>query len=238
MIKAQHSKFAEFVFSHYLRYLFRKHFYSIHLLGAVPKTSSLPLVLLPNHSSWWDGFFVHLLNKQIFKKNIFLMMLEEQLAQNRFFSKIGVYSINPKSVSNLMESLKYTSDLLKTGENRMVVFFPQGELLPWQSRPIEYKRGLDYLRKKCDEFTILQLGIKMEFLNQQRPQVFLKFGKITSSKSENADISLLEKEHANLLEEMETQICNRADSEILFRGKRSVNDWFNDLRTLKSGKRN
>ena len=153
MIKAQHTKIGDFIFRNYLTFLFRKHFYKIHLLGDIPQfDTSLPLILLPNHSTWWDGFFIYFLNKTILKRQAYLMMLEEQLAKNLFFKYIGAYSIDSASPSQIKESITYTLSLIDRNVDlaTMVCIFPQGELLPWGARPLGYKRGVELVLKKIN----------------------------------------------------------------------------------------
>jgi 1-acyl-sn-glycerol-3-phosphate acyltransferase len=94
MIQARHTKWAEWIFIPYISHLLSRSFYSVRLLGNMPETDkNLPLVLLPNHSTWWDGFFVHLLNRKIFEREIFLMMLKSQLEKFSFFSRLGAFGV-------------------------------------------------------------------------------------------------------------------------------------------------
>jgi hypothetical protein len=59
MIQAQHAAWADRIFHPYVTWLFKRHFHVVRLLGKIPETNpELPLLLLPNHSTWWDGFFV------------------------------------------------------------------------------------------------------------------------------------------------------------------------------------
>ena len=126
MIRAQHRLWADMIFQPYLTWLFKRNFHEIQLLGTLPKiTDDLPVLLLPNHSTWWDGFFVYLLNKKIFRRTAYLMMLEKQLSKYKFFAKIGAYSIEPENRRSLIESLEYTVELLNQ-EMPLVTVFPQG----------------------------------------------------------------------------------------------------------------
>ena len=177
MIRAQHRHWADIIFQPYLRRLFKRNFHEIRLFGTPPEIADhLPLLLLPNHSTWWDGFFVYLLNKRVFHRAAHLMMLEAQLTRYKFFAKIGAYSIEPENPSGVIESLEYTLELLSK-ERTLVAIFPQGELLPWHTRPLGYKRGVEWiLRKHGKPVTLLPLAIRTEFLGEKRPSVFFLFG--------------------------------------------------------------
>lgn len=180
MIKAQHAAWADRIFYLYVSWLFKRHFHAVHLLGQVPETApDLPLLLLPNHSTWWDGFFVYLLNEKLFRRKPYLMMLEEQLSRYWFFARLGAYSIDPRSSGSIKESIKYSIEILKQKimPKPLLCIFPQGELLPWEKRPLDYKSGVETIMSGYGgKANLLPLAIKTEFLNEQLPEAFFCFG--------------------------------------------------------------
>lgn len=180
MLTARHTVWADWIFTWYLSRLGQRHFHKISVLGKIPETNpELPLLLLPNHSTWWDGFFVYLLNKKLFRRKIYLMMLEEQLVRYKFFTRLGAYSINPHSAVSIKNSLRYSVAVLneKITPRPMLCIFPQGELLPWDKRPLNYKNGLETIISGFGgKVNLLPLAIKTEFLNEQRAEAFLRFG--------------------------------------------------------------
>ncbi len=181
MIQAQHRFWADIIFQPYLTWLFKRNFHEIQVLGKSPEIpDDLPVLLLPNHSTWWDGFFVYLLSKKIFRRTPYLMMLEKQLSKYKFFSKIGAYSIEPENRRNIIESLGYTVELLNR-EMPIVSIFPQGQLVPWHTRPLGYKRGVEWiLRKYGKPVAVLPLAIRTEFIGEKRPSAFFLFGAVHS----------------------------------------------------------
>ena len=217
MIRAQHRLWADFIFQPYLTRLFKRNFHTIQVLGALPEIPPhLPLLLLPNHSTWWDGFFVYLLNKRIFRRTAYLMMLEEQLSRYRFFAKIGAYSIEPKYRQGIVKSLGYTVELLNQ-RTSLVSVFPQGELLPWQTRPLGYKRGVEWiLRKYGKSVAVLPLAIRTEFLGEKRPSVFFLFGDVSSCDAETFQgIDWLEKTESALLDDLAMRILRQEEGQNL-----------------------
>ena len=213
MIRAQHRFWADFIFRPYLMRLFKRHFQKIQILGTLPEVPvHLPLLLLPNHSTWWDGFFVYLLNKRIFRRTAYLMMLEAQLTKYKFFTKIGAYSIEPKHRRGIFESLKYTVELLKQS-NPLVSIFPQGELLPWHTRPLGYKRGVEWiLRKYGKPVAILPLAIRAEFRGEKRPEVFFLFGDVKVFDSDTFHgMNRLEEAESALLEDLALRILRQEE---------------------------
>lgn len=232
MIKARITPFYEMIFKPYIMRLMKRYFHAIYLVGESSLPDDRPLLLLPNHSTWWDGFFVFLLKIYLFHRPLFLMMLEEQLRRNRFFSHIGVYSINPASLRGNRESLQYTIELLSSQRNIVVCLFPQGELLPWSLQSMHYKRGLEWLLKKLPpDISVCQLAIRCEYLAAQRADVFLQLGPLkcveecrgwTQEKWENS--------HQQLLAELSIKIASGEKGRLVMAGKRSINESFERLR--------
>ena len=213
MIRAQHRLWADIIFQPYLTWLFRRNFHEIRLFGTPPEVpEDLPLLLLPNHSTWWDGFFVYLLNKRIFRRTVYLMMLETQLTKYKFFAKIGAYSIEPEHRRDVIESLKYTVELLSR-KLSLVAIFPQGELLPWHTRPLGYKRGVEWiLQKYKNPVTVLPLAIRTEFIGEKRPSVFFLFGDVHLFDGETFQgIDWLEKTETVLLDDLASRILRQEE---------------------------
>lgn len=216
MIKANKSWWAEMIFRPYLWQLFRRHFTEINLLGIMPEFNpALPTLLLPNHSSWWDGFFVYFLNQRIFKSDIYLMMQETQLRQYPFFTRLGVYSVNAGSPQDLYRSLDYSVKLLEQNSmpRQILCLFPQGELKLWDARPLNYKGGIEWILSQYEErVNLLPLAIKIEQTAYRKPEVFFLF-------DENCFISTGRFPGIDWLEEMENNLLAELQSRLL-RGER------------------
>ena len=226
MITANQKMWADWIFYPYITWLLKRHFYSIHLVGDLPDVNrKKPLLLLPNHNSWWDGFIIYLLNKKIINRRIYLMMLEEQLKKNYFFRFLGAYSINPTGPKDVRQSLQYTINLFNCiNEPLLVCLFPQGELQPWNARPIIFKRGLDLILNKIQvEIDICFLGMRIEFLGEQRPEIFIQFSSIKKMNKSNYSISEYQSEFNLLLDQLEKKIVNGEKGQMIFKGKKSVN---------------
>ncbi len=228
MIRARHNAWADRIFQSYVTWLFKRHFHAIHLIGQAPETSpDLPLLLLPNHSTWWDGFFVYLLNKKFFRRKPYLMMLEEQLSRYHFFSRLGAFSINLRSAAGMKTSLRYSVDILNENvtPRPMLCLFPQGELLPWNKRPLIYKNGVEVILSGYGgKANILPLAIKTEFLNEQLPEAFFYFGEnVIANSNTFTGIKRLQESEEDLLEELSRKISTGEKGSILMGGHKSVN---------------
>jgi 1-acyl-sn-glycerol-3-phosphate acyltransferase len=225
MIKANPTRWAKFIFHIYVMRLMKRHFHAFHLLGNLPQPDSeLPLLLIPNHSTWWDGFFVYLLNEEILKREIYLMMLDRQLAKYKFFARIGAFGITPGDKENVQESLNYTVALLQK-KNVMITMFPQGILLPWGKRPLNYKKGIESIIQLHNKpINILPLAIRAEYGGEQRAEVFFQFGENIVVDTESFHgIKWLEKIELDLLDDLAERIHNGEKGRNLLMGRGSIN---------------
>lgn len=226
MITARHSKAAQALFHLYIMPAMRRQFHAVHLLGQEPDwPARTPLIILPNHSSWWDGFFIYLLNLRLWRRQPWVMMLEEQLRKRPFFRRLGVFSVNPATPGGVRCSLRYARALL-TGEaagGRMLCLFPQGELLPWQTRPLRYKPGLIWLLQHLEQpVCLVQLAIRIEFRDQQRPEVFFEFSQPLEWPGGPELLQEWQEDHAALLERLSRRIADGEEGRLLLQGRRSV----------------
>jgi Acyltransferase len=234
MIETRHQKWAHIVFRLYLHRLFQRNFHSIYLLGDMPvHQTDQPVLLLPNHSNWWDGFFIYLLNEKVLKRPLYLMMLERRLKKYSFFSRVGAFSIDPQHPKSVLTSLSYCRTILElpVSPAPVVCLFPQGELRPYHIRPLGIENGFGWIISKVTkQLTILTLGIRIEFLDHQLPEVFFQFGRIETSdflKSNATD--LLENSLNGLLDSIQLQILSGNKRRCIFTGSSSINEKWDSL---------
>jgi 1-acyl-sn-glycerol-3-phosphate acyltransferase len=182
LIKAEHKKWAEFVFDLYLNRILKSSFTDLRAINELPvidETKSL--IVTPNHFSWWDGFFIYWLNKKVLKKKLFILMLEEQLRQYWFFKKVGCYSIDLEDKRKSISSLKYTMELLQDSRN-IVTIYPQGEIQSYEQRPIVIKDGINFLSKNSNiSFQVLPIAFKIHYANERFPTVYARYGELINS---------------------------------------------------------
>lgn len=178
MIPAAHRRWASAVFIPYIYHLFRSDFASVRLVGSVPSVpDGASVLLLGNHSSWWDGFFVWLVNELYFRRRFHVMMLEDQLRRYWFFRYLGAYSIDPGGGRSVVESLSYTADILSQ-KDMLVSIFPQGEIEPNRRRPLLFRRGAERVVQGVSEgdVFVVPVAFRVELTLSRRPDLFIAMG--------------------------------------------------------------
>lgn len=219
MKPAHHTGWAHILFRPYLRHLVRRSFHSVQVLGELPSfPEDRSVLLLPNHSTWWDGFIIYLTNDLAWQKKPFVMMEEKQLNRFPFFNRLGAYSVRPGDREDVEKTLSYSAHLLENPRH-LLFLFPQGKLLPWHQRPLTFKSGFSHILSASPvRPEVFFCGIRAEFLGEQYPDIFIMFRKIEKS--------VLSPDHAAfemdlLLQEMENRIIQGKAGNCLFPGRKS-----------------
>jgi len=186
MIKARHHPILYPFFEWYGLIMIKMHFSNIRIIGN-PINKDLPVLVIANHFSWWDGFFISTLNKKRFHKKFHVMMLEEQLSKHWYFNYTGAYSINKNSKSCL-ESLKYTTELLKRPEN-MVTIFPQGRFESVYQQLLHFESGISWILKHLNNnIQVIFTANLIEYFEYAKPELYIYYRNYSYQNKEISDI--------------------------------------------------
>ena len=167
ILKAKHNRLFLYFSNRYAVWKIKKHFDSIKIIGEFNEKNR-PVLLISNHISWWDGLWAIYLNFKIIERKFHFMMLEEQLRKFWFFNYIGGYSINPKSKS-IIESLRYTAELL-SNKNNIVLVFPQGEIQSMHNQKIHFEKGIHYILKNIEnQIQTLFIANFVDYYSKPKP---------------------------------------------------------------------
>jgi len=220
MIKPAHSKLADFIFEIYILRQFRRCFNRVVLINPPLENYQKNILLVSNHSSWWDGFIHYLLNKKIFNKKYHILMLENQLKRFWFFNKLGAFSINRENNKEIIKSFAFINELSKSeSKNNLIVFFPQGEILPSFIQPIGIKKGFEKLIKCNENCDIIPMSYLIHSQEEQLPILYINISEI-SINSEN--IGSIESIIDNLQNEIKNHIINKGKETVILQGKKSA----------------
>jgi len=173
MIKGRHHWFLYpfFVWFGWMR--MKRHFKKICMNGPSINTG-LPVLILANHFSWWDGFFIASLNRKMFQKKFHVMMLEDQLKKNWFFQHTGAFSVRKNSKS-MIESLNYAAELLQNPEN-LVTYFPQGRFESIHQEKLHFEKGVEWLLKNLkNEVQVIFAANQADYFESAKPRLFMHF---------------------------------------------------------------
>lgn len=216
MLKANKSPWFEKLFSVYNQNLLRRRFNSFRVFNfneLANRKNDVPLIIYANHSSWWDGLAAHHLSQKA-RLDFYVMMEEKQLKDLRLFLKLGAFSVVRENPRRAVESINYAANLLKKNPRRALWIFPQGEILPNDTRPIHFYNGLARIIEKTGECETVAVAFRSEFLGNFKPELFAAVGRIERFQPENLKNTkdLTEKFAANMqntLDDLKSRINNQ-----------------------------
>lgn len=135
----------------------------------------VPLFVVANHVSWWDGFLLIELQR-IMRPGapFYTVMLESELRQHPFLERIGAIGINPQSPSALLSCIRELERRVEARPDAMIFFFPQGRIWPSYRRPLGFKRGIEVFCEALGDVQVLPVGLHIEPMNRVAPQAFVR----------------------------------------------------------------
>lgn len=171
ILKAKHNIFIHAFFSWYTRWKISNNFKPIKIVGEVTG-KNLPVLLITNHNSWWDGFWVKYVNLEIFKRKFHFMMLEEQLRKFWFLNYTGGFSVKKNSKS-IIETIDYTRQLL-SNKNNLVLMYPQGKIQSMHNPDFTFERGIEHILKKMkNPVQVIFMVSLVDYFSNDKPGLFL-----------------------------------------------------------------
>jgi 1-acyl-sn-glycerol-3-phosphate acyltransferase len=170
ILKAKHNFIIYPFFKWYAGFIIKRHNSTVKITGDF-KDRNLPVLLISNHISWWDGFWAMYINQKVLHRKFHFMMLEEQLRKYWFFNFTGGFSVN-KSTKSIVDTLNYTSGLLKDKEN-MVLIFPQGEIQSLHNQNMQFEKGVErILKNKENTVQVIFLVNLVDYFSNPKPGIY------------------------------------------------------------------
>lgn len=173
MLLPRHGRAYRLFWDSYIRYIIRQDFHAFeHSLPQVPR-SDRSILVLANHISWWDGFWVYDLNRRLFGRQFHVMMLEEQLRRHRFLQTAGAFSV-AKGSRGILESLRYATELLAFPQN-LLLLFPQGAIASQHTphHALRWEKGAWRLLEAAHAHTqVLLCALHTDYGSQRKPTIF------------------------------------------------------------------
>jgi 1-acyl-sn-glycerol-3-phosphate acyltransferase len=170
MIAARHNKLYIWFFRNFFRMVEQFYFRKTTITSNVEPADNKSVLLLQNHFSWWDGYWSYRLSWLVFRRKFHVMMLEDQLRKHQFLNKCGVFSIQ-KNNRDFINSLNYTSDLLRNPEN-LVTIYPTGVMLTQHQQNLKFQKGIDrIIEGETQHFSIILAVFLVDYFGFARPEL-------------------------------------------------------------------
>jgi len=186
MLRAKHNFIIHPFFKWYACFIIKRHFNTVRIVGEIEERN-LPILLIANHISWWDGFWAMYINLKVLHRKFHFMMLEEQLRKFWFFNYTGGFSITKKSKS-ILETLQYTAALLSDNQN-MVLVFPQGEIQSQHDRDFHFGKGIErILKDQTGKLQLVFMANLVDYFSNRKPSIYFHLSENTKPFSNIVDL--------------------------------------------------
>jgi len=128
----------------FLKFIFRFKFNKI-IIRECEIRPDISYLLLCNHFSFWDGFWLAYMVHIVFQRRnllntVYTMTLKQQMLNYKWLRNVGCFSIEPGKIS-VVESIQYATKVMDTPGNILFIF-PQGKLESSHVRTIEMEKGI------------------------------------------------------------------------------------------------
>jgi 1-acyl-sn-glycerol-3-phosphate acyltransferase len=152
----------------------RRRLSGVHIRGlpaSIP-LPGLPLLLVANHVSWWDGFLLREVHRRVRPEAPFhVVMAQAQLRSHPLFRWMGAIPLDdgPLGPRTMLRELERIC-----GRGSPVIgYFPQGRIWPSHRRPLGFRRGGEWLAEKLAPVMVLPVALHLEPLNTSSPAAFV-----------------------------------------------------------------
>jgi 1-acyl-sn-glycerol-3-phosphate acyltransferase len=136
-----------------------------------------PLLLVANHTSWWDGFLLRQVHRRLRPTApLYTVMRQDQLRRHRFLRLLGALPLEPGSAASGLRLMRTLRQARRHSPTLVLSFFPQGRIYPSWKRPLGFRRGIATLSRLLAPLTVLPLGLHIEALGNERPTAFIAAG--------------------------------------------------------------
>jgi 1-acyl-sn-glycerol-3-phosphate acyltransferase len=190
IIKSKHNFIIYPYFRIYTILKIWKNFHRVVISGEL-RDKNLPVLLLSNHVSWWDGIWVMYLNIKYFNRKFHFMMLEDQIKKFRITNQVGGYSVK-KGSRSIIETLRYTNEILSDKGN-LVLIFPQGDIQSVYNGIIRFEKGVEkILRDNSGKIQVFLIANLVDYFSKEKPTLFIYFKELTTSET---SLDEIEKEY-------------------------------------------
>ncbi len=164
---------------HARRYVARN-FHALRLdRDGPPVDPSGPLVVVVNHSSWWDPMTGLVLTGLFNPGRVhYALMSEFGLNQYRILERMGFFGVEPGTTRGGAAFLRKARAILARPESALW-FTPQGRFADVRERPTRFQEGLGRLMRRSSGATVLPLALEYPFWNDRRPEALARFGAAT-----------------------------------------------------------
>lgn len=185
-----------------------------------------PVLVVANHSSWWDPLVALWLTQRLLRADAFAMMDAANLRRLPFFNAVGAFGVDLDVPADGARAIRHAVRLLDR-PGRLVWIYPEGgERSPFE--PLEIRSGAALVGRLARRARLVAIGTRYVFRGDERPELWIS---IAPPEASERDVELGRTRQQQLLEGQLARIDralatgNQADFAALLETRRSRVGW-------------
>ena len=135
-----------------------------------------PVIVCLNHPSWWDpAFLIVLATTRFAGRPGYGPIDADMLARYPFLGRIGLFGIEPGTVSGATAFLRTGLAILRDLD-AMLWITAEGAFTDPRVRPVRLRPGVAHLVRRASEAVIVPLALEYPFWEERTPEALARFG--------------------------------------------------------------
>lgn len=156
----------------------RRRLDGIHVRGVADTRwlPDLPVLLVANHVSWWDGFLLREVHRELRPgAPLHVVMGEGELRRFPIFRWMGAVPLAEGRLG-ARALLRDLRERVSERPDALIGFFPQGRIWPSHRRPLGFRPGVAWLADRLSPLAVVPVGLHLEPLTRPGPAAFVSVG--------------------------------------------------------------
>jgi 1-acyl-sn-glycerol-3-phosphate acyltransferase len=145
------------------------------LEAARSAAESAPVLVVSNHTSWWDPLVVLHLSQHLLKTDGYALMDAKNLRRLPFFALVGGFGVDLDQPADGAAGIMFAARLLRE-PGRLVWLFPQGRERPVTERPLGFKPGAAEIARVAKKAVTIPAALRYEVAGEEKPRIYVSFG--------------------------------------------------------------
>lgn len=188
MIRARRVGWFNAWFSGHARSRIRNTFGEVRVRGldaARASAAEVPLLILSNHTSWWDPLVALHISTHMLGTVGHALMDAKNLRRVPFFGLVGAFGVDLDQPADGAAAIRYAARLLEEPQH-MVWVFPQGAERPIHERPLGFRAGTGEIARVAKKAKVLPVGFYYQFGGVEKPTLWISFGEVLGAGRDTA----------------------------------------------------
>jgi len=177
MIPARPHRLFARLFAHHARGRIRGAFHEVRAHGVVEARAAAakaPLLVICNHTAWWDPLVALYLSHYVLQVEAFALMDAANLRRLPFFGRVGAFGVDLGDPADGARGIRYAARLLRAPATA-VWLFPQGDERPI-TEPLMFRPGSAEIARLARGCRVLPVALRYEHGKTERPSLWISFG--------------------------------------------------------------